>query len=267
LAVLITGGTIYFSTARRVKVSSSEIPNRENMRTDSSVQEIGAALFASRTSWPNPDSIHTIHEFATTLHRTWLRADSPSPKEIVSRSHYGVSEYQAKYLIADTSSHLHLHHTWTGRDMDAALVALEVFGLPEELIVQWKLAGQRALRRQDLPRLLATIPWIPFLGGLICFAAGVAVVNLSKLHGLGLGNWFAVGISSLVLLIILLFLALISFFEDSWGSRVLSRTGNYLFFLFSVAGFLVGWLHGSHVIVIHHADITLNAAKWAVWRF
>jgi hypothetical protein len=208
--------------------------------------------------WPDPRPIQTGEEFSLALRRTWIRAGSPSDEEVSRRTGGIVTAEQAQKALESNR-----HYSWLDVSGEWASLSLLLgaYGIPEDLMRSWRQALERRARitRRKVYRseiLMAIV--LALVGAAIAFLVGAAVPQMSS-ASFGAGNWWAVGIS-LAVLLLLGFMSLIP--ADDYSSRLKVTT----IILYGVA-LATGWVLTPylHSGVVPHAG--LIARDWLGWRF
>ncbi len=214
-------------------------------------------------TWPNPDSIRTTKDYVTALRRTWVRAGTPSHEEIERRTGGLVSKERAKDVLGGYSD----YHTWTQDDFASALLVLDAFGVPDQLVRDWRKAGPRTHGAEFRKDFRKGVPVI-VLAVVICLGTGVAIAYLGAAPVLGAGNWAAFVITCLIFWVFL-FIIWVFASEGMRKSKVEFRFFQVLV-LCSIASLAFGLL-ANHIGVIDRSHImrhiALDIRNWLIWRF
>jgi TIR domain len=203
--------------------------------------------------WPDPSSIRTDDGIRPMLRRTWIRAGSPDPDE-VSRRTGGLLTTKDAQQNLDIGYWIHMDR-WPEMAM-----MFDAWGLPDDVIEQWRRTLARIARRERRRLYRGEGVWAVTVGVLVsalAYLIGGAVPRLGS-AGFTTGNWWAVAISAVVLVI-----------GMAWSSLAIDmyvrRHAERIYLVYAVA-FGIGWLLTPHVhgFVPHAVQITRD---WLGWRF
>jgi hypothetical protein len=229
----------------------------------------GAIPQGGSISWPNPDAIKTSEDYKSVLRRTWISAGAPDMAEIRRRTGGLLDGKRLDELIHGRV------YFFRAEDFRDSLLILDSFELPESLIQKWKEAEARVRIQVRYPHWRVTVVNVSLLGLVLFCAVGSAAAELSAPPRLGTGNWLAIGVSSLALVIAGL-MALAGFEGSLPDSDIVSAAAlNFAYLMlaaFCVGGLLAGWLLTKHHIGIENvnhymAHVGYDIRNWLAWRF
>src|SRR6266487_4598768 len=162
----------------------------------------GAIPQGRSTSWPNPDAVKTPGDYKTVLRRTWIKAGAPDVVELRRRTGGLMDDKRLNELTQGNA------YFSRANDFRDSLLILDSFGVPEILIQKWKEAEARI----RYPHWRARIALVSLIGLTLFCAIGSTASELSAEPRLGMGNWLALGVSSLILALVG-FVAFVTYFD------------------------------------------------------
>jgi hypothetical protein len=263
--------------ARPSPIGQSELlPAARQMRkpageASSAAQKVGVAPLSAQgtqaepVTWPNPDAIRNVEDYAFILRRTWIRAGTPAHDEIERRAGGLLSSQASESLITEGLQ-------WDDDRYTQSLLFLEACGLPENLIQRWRSAGAR-LRRTESPLNKWNRHWrvkvssCCLVGAGISFAVALGIMQISARPHLSADHWWGVAASSLIIGLVLLAAveSALVWLEPSY--KVLSIS---VIVIFCLAGFFAGWYEVRHAGAASRVDLAhagLYVRNWLAWRF
>jgi len=242
---------------------------------------IEATIRSSGTIWPDPSPIRGMKDYKEAFSRTWIAAGTPTDQETEARTGGLVRQSEVSRLREKYSE----YRTWRVRDLDSAIIVLQAWRVPEFLINAWKEAGPRAIKGEPRQRQLDARTertekrkllhphWFSGMlaGSLMCpaisFFTGISYPLISKEARLGAGNWFALVISSIIIVAILS-MGLFGLIIDPYYLGKASSVARLAVFACCLGSAYVGWhlTHGTHGISqLDH--LSQHVRNWLVWRF